>query len=135
MTSRLSQKLVRSQLPLRALTAWRYLPRSDQSCLCRANRRTAFASLHHLPQVINMRSRIRSFNCNSFLAQVGVCMYTCYTAVLLRKTSRNLLSLDANIALAICIPLHIPTHSSTPLHPNDGVAGDWGNGFLQTSTF
>ena len=37
------------------------------------------------------------------------------------------------MALAICIPLHTPTHN-TPFHPNDGVAGDWGSGFLQTST-
>ena len=89
-----SQKLARSQRPLRALTAWRYLPRSDQSCLCRANRRTALANLHHLPQVLSMRSKIRSFNCNSFLVQVGVCVYTRYTAALFRKTSRKLLSLE-----------------------------------------
>ena len=106
----------RSQRPLRALTAWSCRPRSDQSCLffCRANRRTTLANLHHLPQVISMRSKTRSSSCNISLVQVGVCIYTHYTDVLLRKTSRMLLSLEPNGVSHLHSIAHTNTQHTLP---------------------
>ena len=84
-----------NRLSLLSLTVWRYLPIFDQSCLFRANRRRASDNLHDLPQVASARSRMRSLNCNSFLVQVGLCMYNRCTAALLRKTSSKLLGSQA----------------------------------------